>query len=238
MGIEEILSALVPLVFFGLWVLGQLAGRANQKPNAPPPANPQRPPAAGGADPADEVEAFLRKVAQRRAAGDANAPQPAQRRQPPRPRPQPAAQRPAQPRQPQPVRQLPEAELIAAEEVVAVDEVRELRERHSVDDHVSDHLRERRLSEDFETRSKVDDADDKMAAHQQDVFDHKMGRLSSTDESRKKKKRQESKAASAKQQVKSTPTRALAIAEMLRNPESVRSAVVLSEIFRRPSDSL
>jgi hypothetical protein len=76
--------------------------------------------------------------------------------------------------------------------------------------------------------AEVDLADDKLEAHLHQVFDHKLGSF------------QRSVAdgdASAKQALQTDQPGALGFAAMLANPQSLRNAILLSEILRRPEEN-
>jgi hypothetical protein len=98
----------------------------------------------------------------------------------------------------------------------------------SVGRHVTQHLRgtEQIAEHTRHLGAEVDQADDKLQARLHQVFDHDLGRLK--------------KSASA---TAATPHESLAadvtvseVLTMLRNPQSIRDAIVLSEVLRRPED--
>lgn len=208
----------------------------------------------------DEVEDFLRRVAQMRAQAEAQAraqqqrlvqPQP-QAPQQPQPRMVPPARLPPQPQQqfpqqqsaqhklaphqlphqqfaPQQHAQSPFApqrqEIVYLEPVEVVDaEVAELGD--GVSRHFSEQLRgPQEIAEKVRhLGAEVDLADDKLEAHLHQTFDHKLGQL-----------KQSSVSVAATPQKASGPDVTVEqILHMLRSPESIRDAIVLSEIFRRP----
>jgi hypothetical protein len=185
----------------------------------------------------DEVEDFLRRVAQMRAQAEAQAraqqqrmaqpqapAQPQQRMMPPArfPPPQPAQS----PFAPQMAPQRQEViYLEPADEVEVIDaEVAEL--GGGVGRHVSQHLRgSQQIAEHARNLgAEVDLADDKLEAHLQQTFDHKLGQL-----------QQRAISVEATPQKASGPdVTADQILHMLRSPASIRNAFVMSEIFRRP----
>jgi hypothetical protein len=79
---------------------------------------------------------------------------------------------------------------------------------------------------------RVDVADDLMDAHLQQTFDHQLGRLKKTTDATPQVTRQDSNAVAA------TVAKAtvLGIAHMLQSPENIRSAIILNEVFNRPTD--
>ena len=152
----------------------------------------------------DEIEAFLRRAAARR-----------QQRQGGQ------QQRPAAP----PPRTLvPEIQIIEPAAEAEIVEAQPVRERTVGGQHLD--------TGDFAERAshmgeRVGQADDKMEAHLQQVFDHKVGRLASS----RKSDLQPQPATTA------TPTPGTAssdIAAMLRSPQSIRQAIILSEILAPP----
>jgi hypothetical protein len=169
----------------------------------------------------DEVEEFLKRVAQMRAQAEAQA-----RGQQQRPAARPAAPPPRQPSRlvPAPqtidVMQPAEAEVIDAELADSGDRVAR---------HVAQHLRGREEIAEHTRRlgEEVDLADDKLEARLHQVFDHQVGRLkmSATD----------APAAAASDAVRSGFT-SDSIVRMLLSPDNIRNAIILGEILRRPED--
>lgn len=166
----------------------------------------------------DEVEQFLKRVAQMRAAAEAQARAAQQRVAPLEP-----ASRPqlAPPPVPQPVSSPPvAAEIVEAELAETADGVAR---------HVSEHLRgtEQIAEHTRHLGEEVDQADDKLAAHLHQVFDHQVGRL---------KKSATDVAAEAAADAQRTGITAGNIAGMLLSPQSVRNAIILGEILKRPEE--
>jgi hypothetical protein len=171
----------------------------------------------------DEVEDFLRRVAQMRAQAEAQAKGQQQRLVPPKPPAKP-------PRPPQPVRLTPtpqvdayaplvEAEVVTAELADMADRVsRQVTEDLRGTEQIAEHTRH--LGEE------VDAADDKLEAHLHQVFDHQLGRL--------KKSTLEAGAQAYKEP---SPEFSLGqIMRLLRSSDSIRDAIVMSEILRRPDE--
>lgn len=185
----------------------------------------------------DEVEDFLRRVAQMRAQAEAQARaqqqrlvQPQEQQQPPAPRPyQPPQQRQAPP----PQRMMPPPRLVPQQDVVYLEpvdveiveaEVAELGD--GVGRHVSEHLsRTQQIAQHAQRLgSEVDLADDKLDARLHQTFDHALGQLKKT-------------ASSTAAQPHAAPAPDVTVSEllsMLRTPGSIREAVVMAEILRRP----
>lgn len=173
----------------------------------------------------DEVEAFLRRVAQMRAQAEAQAkakaervapqvapPRPPQQSTSPKqanqPKKSPAPQRPPRRQQQEPV----EAEVVTGE----------LRQRDAVSRHVSQHLsgaeaigeHARHLGEE------VDLADDKLNAHLHEVFDHQLGQFANAESNSGDRP--------------AAASNSFDIFRLLRSPQSVRDALIMSEVLRRP----
>jgi hypothetical protein len=197
----------------------------------------------------DEVEEFLRRAAARRAAAQQPrppAPAPAPQWTPPVPQPPPPLK---QPFQPQPLSQQQsyqqaiqqrrpatlaeavmlepidsvEAELVEVELADQSDRVGRSVEMHMRGtQQVSEHARH--LGEE------VDRADDKLEARIHQVFDHKVGNL--------KKSTMEAAAASPSQAAReATLPGAATIARMLADPQSLRNALIMVEILKRPEQN-
>jgi hypothetical protein len=171
----------------------------------------------------DEVEDFLRRVAQMRAQAEAQAKgqqRPAQQQRPAPP--------PKPPRQQPPARLVPArqeapppppltAEVVEAELAEQGDRVsRRVSEDLRGTEQIAEHTRH--LGED------VDAADEKMVAHLHQVFDHQLGRLKSTG----------GETALVKAERTSSELSLDQIMRLLRSPGSVRDAIVMSEVLRRP----
>ncbi len=169
----------------------------------------------------DEVEEFLRRVAQMRAQAEAQGrgqqPRPAPPRPPQKPAqtPPPARLVPAQ--QPAPTSQPLPVEVVDAELADTADRFgqrirRDLRESEQIAEHTQ-HL-----------GKEVDGTDTKMQAHLHEVFDHKLGQLKS------------SSAATALVTADRTANELSLdhIRRMLGSPQSVRDAIIMSEVLRRP----
>jgi len=180
----------------------------------------------------DEVEEFLRRVAQMRAQAEAQARAQQQRprqQQPPVPPPPPPLQQQRPPARLVPAREESPYELVTEAEVVDA-ELAEQGER--VGRQVT---RDMRGTEDIAEHTRhlgevVDQADDKLEAHLHQVFDHQLGRL--------KKSATDVAAVSASDAAaKRTGFTAINIAQMLLTPDNIRNAMVLGEILKRP-DSL
>jgi len=163
----------------------------------------------------DEVEDFLRRVAQMRAQAEAQAkgqqrPQPKQAPKPPPPPPPRLAPAPLV------VEPVP-AEIVDAELAESGDRVgRRVAQDLQGTEQIAEHTR--RLGAD------VDAANDKMQAHLHQVFDHQLGRLKSTG----------GPTALVETARTGSELSLDQIMRLLRSPGSVRDAIVMSEVLRRP----
>lgn len=186
-----------------------------------PLVEPQRPkpaPAAAGQDNdlRSEVDEFLRRLQ------NPNA-EPKARPEPPRRKP---PQRERRPRvevveEPKPRRSLSKEQR---------DDFYDDKQGESVGDHVSQHLghlAESQLAEQAAHLGEVlSQTDERLEARLHEKFDNRLGKLGSRD-------RTPNESETAK---KEAPAKA--IAEMLKNPDTVRNAVILNEILTRPADRL
>jgi hypothetical protein len=162
----------------------------------------------------DEVEEFLRRVAQMRAQAEAQArgqqQRPAQKPMRPTPTPRLVPQQ-------QPMPQALPVEIVDAELADSADRLgqrvrSDLRESEAISEH------SRHLGED------VDAANTKMQAHLQQVFDHKLGQLKSTGGATALVTAERNAAELSLDQIRG----------MLASPQSVRDAIIMSEVLRRP----
>ena len=170
----------------------------------------------------DEVDEFLRRVAQMRAAAEAQAKAQQQRPVPAKP---PAPPRPVPPQRLVPARQEvtyvepAEAEIV---DVEIADRVEGFNRRVAQDlrgaEQIAEHTRH--LGEE------VDQADDKLEARLHQVFDHQIGQL----------KKSTMEAAAILSSDPAAEGTARDMLQMLRSPQSVRDAIVMAEILRRPED--
>jgi len=170
----------------------------------------------------DEVDEFLRRVAQMRAAAEAQTKAQQQRPVPEKP---PAPPRPAPPQRLSPARQEVAYVEPAEAQVVDVeisDRVEGFNRRVAQDLRGSEQIAEhtRHLGEE------VDRADDKLEARLHQVFDHQIGQL----------KKSTMEAAAILTSDPASEGTARDMLQMLRSPQSVRDAIVMAEILRRPED--
>lgn len=163
----------------------------------------------------DDLEAFLRQAAQRRK-------QP-QQQQPSPPQPAPAL-RPVQPRDP---------DIVIYDAEVADEPLTE---------HVSESVTAHLDTHEFAERAahlgeEVGYADEKMDAHMEQVFDHRLGNLG--DKSITDVAFNEPKAGDdpyAEEAPKKRKTTAKKLAQMFRSPQNIVQGFIFSEIMRPPHD--
>jgi hypothetical protein len=169
----------------------------------------------------DEVEDFLRRVAQMRAEAQAKGqqPRPAQ--------PKPAAPRPA--RTPPPARLVPalqeparlqpmEVEIVDAELADTADRLgARVRDDMRGTEQIAEHTRH--LGEEVDARNA------KMQAHMHEIFDHKLGHL---------KQSGGGIAAAGPMEQSTSEVSMNQIQRILHSPQSVRDAIIMAEILKRP----
>ena len=166
----------------------------------------------------------MRQAAEAQAKAQQQRPKPAAPEAPPPQRTVPP-QRPAPPQRLVPAR--PEIAYVepALAEVVEPEEIdrtegfsrrvaQDLRGSAQIAEHT------RRLGEE------VDLADDKLAAHLHQVFDHDLGRLKKT----------ASESAGAPIAAAASEVTVSELLKLLRSPDSIRDAIIMSEVLKRPED--
>lgn len=217
------LSILFPLIMFIVWILNQAIGRAAQPPNPPRDLRraglPPQPPRPAQARVDEEIEAFLRRAAQQRGAAAARSPSP--------PAPQPTA--------PRTLVQRGEriAPLRPAEDAVQVEVVEESSEgtpemhTMTVAEHVHRHLDTREFQQRASNITKVDQADEQLQQRLHQAFDHEVGTLAA-------KEQAQQTAAAASAAATAAKITAGGVFAMLKDPNSLRNAMILQEILRRP----
>jgi hypothetical protein len=202
---------IVPLVMFSVYALNRLFGgespAAKQaKARQQARANPPPPP-ADKQRVEDEVSEFLRRAAQQRStAGHTRTPPP---KEPPRP---PAPQRKSLASQAQ------QDDLAAAEVARAAGKPRTLAPT------LSGPFDQSPLNERTLRGKEVVQAETAMQSHLSQVFDHSVGTLSG----------KQTDTAAVPSESPTAPAEQLA--GMLRNPQNIRDAIIMSEILRRPEE--
>jgi hypothetical protein len=206
----EWLKLIVPIVMFSVWVLNRLLGgdspAAKQaKARQQARAKPPQPP-ADKQRVEDEVGEFLRRAAQQRAGKDNRALAPAnQPLRPPKPsRKSLAATSPDRP-------------------PAAPEPVRAAGKPGSLAASTADAFGDRKLTERVVGPTDVQQAVDAMQSHVAETFGHRVGSLAGSARSEPAPANAPASAAVANE-----------VAAMLRDPQSIREAIVISEILRRP----
>jgi hypothetical protein len=238
-GIADLLTALVPVVVFVIWVIGQIANRAKEAP-AKPVRRPAARPAADWADEdEDDVEEFV--MAQPAEAGGkktvfdeieqflARARQQAQQAAQPQP---PAAAKPI-------VVKPVVAQLAEPRRGLGGESPRapgRLGTRDRVTAHVNETVDTSDITANIEQLGdSVEIADDVMEAHLKEVFDHRIGTLQQSAADTQATRR-----AAANAQKRATGESVTAppvdFAAMLANTGDLRKAIVLNEILQRPAE--
>lgn len=247
-GIGDLLSALVPVVVFIIWVIGQIANRTKVEPPKPVRRAEPRPAGNWGLDDDDDVIVAQPANARPANAGPANAGLPnagpkktvfdeieqflararqaAQQAQqggpPPRPAARPVAAEPVVAELAQPRRPLATEPALGSGRLGTQERV------------VAEVVRTTDTSDVTANLDRLGDAvevaDDAMEAHLKEVFDHRLGSLQQVATA--------APAASAtkeKRAARKVPA-PVGFAAMLANTGDVRNAIVMSEILQRPTD--
>ena len=177
----------------------------------------------------NEVEEFLRRAAQRRAQVESQLRAQAEARA----RGQGTSAPP--PRTEPPKRITPAAQSLSQQQSGQAEVVELAASGSGVAESVAQHMRH---SQDIAARvellgDRVESADEEMAAHLHQTFDHQVGRLRKTTEG-------PAQPSAATPSLAATVARdvspAHGIAELLRSPQSVRNAFILAEVLNRPPD--
>jgi hypothetical protein len=222
---DDWMKLIIPLVFLVIYVINHLLASAKTKPAAPPPARPARKPPMGERTPRPpqqvpaepstqqaelnaEIEQFLKRAEARRGEGQRRGQAAKAVKAPAKP----AAKQPPQP--PTPRR-----------------EPRTRRGFGDVAESVEKHLGHRG----FESRTEhlADDivrADQQMEDHLQKAFSRKVGTLDDSGDASKAPLTDAQTAAV----LADGPSAETGIAIVLANPQTLKQAVVLTEIFARP----
>lgn len=169
---------------------------------------------------ARDIEEFLRRAAERRRKAQQGGGQKPQR--------SPAKPRPATPPprqtlserdvvQQRPSRPLPSSEPVQA---TFADE--------SVNDHVKRHLDVSEIVQHVDQLGDViEQADERMEAHLEDIFEHKVGQL--------KKRESDTITDDVPANVKAPNELANSIVDMLRNPKTIQQSILIAEILKPPT---
>ena len=221
---EEILRVIVPIIFVIIWVLSQVLGKRN-KPVKPRQGAPQRP-VGPPKNISDEIESFLKQVADKRGA---EPPAQIELLEPDEFIPQQPAPRRAPVELP-PLVIEPAAADLAAEELRPV-----LSSRGEVSAHVEGHIgassfaeRTSRLGED------VDQIDDDVDERIHQEFDHHIGNIAHV-ESAKADAAFDRHDMTVWEESQTDTSVAASLADVFKDPQSIRRAIILNEILRPPT---
>lgn len=201
------------VIFWAVIILG-FFGRAlsqlfQQKPNQAPPQK-QQPMRPRQPKPlGNEVEEFLRRAIDQR-----------------------RGEQPAEVEILQPVAPAGPPPFQMAEAAVAEVHAEDSQIGENVEEHVHSHIDTSQFADrESHLGSDIDQADDKMAARLHKVFDHQLGQF----------RREDRREVESTERASTPPEdifrlKSQSLADALRNPGSLRQAIVLSEILHRPDD--
>jgi hypothetical protein len=225
------LSVLIPLVVSIIWILNQVFSRLGQPQNPPRDVRRPMPPPQAGQRPQqarvdEEIEAFLRRAAQ-------------QRGQPQRPAAPVQTVQTAPSAAPRPLVQRAEAlpssmrrtsgDALVQVEMVDEEEEGEGMRGISVSEHVQKHLDTRSFEQRASHMTKVDQADEQLEERLHQAFDHDVGTLAA-----EAKAKQTAEAAATA--VTAPKITAGSVSTMLKDRNSLRNAILMQEILRRPEE--
>ncbi len=211
-GFDDLLGAIVPIAFFIFWIISNVAGaRQKNAQQGQRPAMPADDPV--GQDALEtEIGKFLKQAKNKRAGGDVEIFDPA-----------------AEPLFHPPLSEPIEAELLSGRPAD------ELINRHTVSSRVAADLDTRPTRERIERMGdNVEVADEVMAAHVREVFEHPIGSL--TDTSDRGYEQDQTADDPESDRIARTPTAAVDFAALLGNTDNLRQAIVMNEILQRPVD--
>ncbi len=247
-GLDDLLSGLIPVIVAVIWVLSQLFGRKPEQPKRRPfkppverpvarvpQANPPRQPPMGRPPAPPQKPVIVEAQRQQRPEAPFDPAKELEeflrRVQERRGAAAPRDVEVVRPQQPKPQRR---AVRTAADELVTAEAVEERRAESSVAEHVAKHLDSRKFTARAQQLSHVDQADEQMDAHLAQVFEHKLGRLEPQSTSRPAAVAPTARAEQVRADIAATPTAAAGLAALLANTESIRQAILLNEILTRP----
>ena len=214
--LENLLSGIVPCIFVIIWLVSNLAGMRQKAPANRRPARPlDGPPGQDALE--NEIDKFLRQAKSKRAGDEVEAFDPIEAS----------------------IEDSAMAEPLEAE-LVREPLGGELIHRHAVSEQVAEDLDTSQTVQRIERMGdNVEIADDVMAAHVSEVFEHSIGSLTDTSSIGYEDIKPAAEAelpSNALGKTTDTPTAAVDFAAMLGNSTDVRKAIVLNEILQRPID--
>jgi hypothetical protein len=225
LGVDELIQIAIFVIIVISAIAGQIISARNKDKGRAPMGRPQGQPPPGGRPPGDpagmqnEIDAFLRRAGAKRPPGaqvevEVIDPAPAQ----------PAGQQGRRLAEPLP------AELADAEQPLG----------RGVAKHVQQHIGGEHFHDTDRLGETIEQADDRLESRLHDVFDHRVGRLAETKPATELAPAAlpsgpDAGGASDPQTEQAGRLPAAAILDVLRSPQSVRQAIILSEILRRPT---
>lgn len=227
--VVALVTIVLPVI---IWGLNQAFGQLNQKRPGQPRAGQQPPTTPAGQSPEDEVQEFLRRVRQRREEVESmeilGRPKPQPANPPKAPAKSKQRERSGKSREQRPVIRTPlQPSTPSSSTKSDAGSRRPLGSRLS--EQVAKDIDTSDVTERARQLSKLDQADEQMEARIQSHFNRKLGSLESTasaePESAKSDQAAEGAAASLAEQ----------LLTQIRNPEGLRQAVLMREIFDRPT---
>lgn len=228
-------EVIVPIVVFVIWIINQIANLNKGKPQGPKPqANrPPLPNPRQNRGPLEEVEQFLRDTrkameGQQRGAGQQVAPPPQrQQLQKPKPQQQKQQKQTKKPEKPAPRKSLAEQSRLRPQ----ADEGEWDRATlgGSVAEHVSQHLGGNKFDERTGRLSQIQKSvEQDIGTHVKGAFDHQVGSLAVQRDA-------VADSSAAADVLSDVENPAAQIIAMLRDPQSLRNAIVLQEILQPPT---
>jgi hypothetical protein len=219
-------EVIIPIVVFVIWLINQIAAFNKGKPGPKPQVNrPPNPNAGQNRGPLEEVEQFLREARKAMEAQQRGQQPQRSQPQPPPPKPKPQRQQKQQPKkQEKPATRKP---LSAASRLRSPEEEGEWNRAQlggSVGQHVSEHLGSSKFDERAGRLSQIQRAvDQDIGTHVKSSFDHQLGSLTPQT------------AASGEPISDIGDNATAALLAMLRDPQSMRNAIILQEILQPPT---
>lgn len=221
----------IPVVFFVIWLINQIAAANKNKPPPGPKPQGNRPAIPNprqNRGPLEEVEQFLREARKAMEAQQQRGPQPQvaqpQRQQQQKPKPQQRQQKQQPKRQEKPNHRKASS---APPRLRSQDDEGEWNRAQlggSVSQHVSEHLAGNKFDERAGRLSQIKQSvDQDIGTHVKSAFDHQIGSLSP----------QSTASAQPTSDIGENPMTALLA--MLRDPQSMRNAIILQEILQPPT---
>jgi hypothetical protein len=207
--IEALGKIAIVVLFFLIPAIGQLLARVKQQQQNQPPAQGPKPPRPVQPNVADEIEQFMRRAAERREA---------------------KASRPFQAPKPQPLAS-PITEPVKAEAII------EKPVGGQVNEHVQKYLDEQKFAKrESELGKEVAQADAQIDKHLQQVFDHRVSKLEAVPGEAATPPTAYEPPNLVGTSADVPDSFATGLLALISDPDSLRQAVILSEIIHRPEE--